>query len=152
MTSPTPDNPFRWGLLAAGHIAHSFARDLAFLPDAKIVAVGARAQESADAFGDEFDVPNRYGSYAELVADPDIEAVYISTLHPGHHDAALLAIAAGKNVLCEKPFMMAAAEPAEVIAAARAAGVFLMEAMWTRHLPDILRVNEIVASGRLGEI
>jgi predicted dehydrogenase len=152
MTSPTPENPFRWGLLAAGGIAHSFARDLTFLPEATIVAVGARAQESADAFGEEFDVPTRYGSYAELVADPDIEAVYISTLHPGHHDAALLAIAAGKPVLCEKPFMMDAAESSEVIAAARARGTFLMEAMWTRHLPDIVRVREIVASGVLGEI
>src|ERR1700753_1828809 len=106
MTSPTPENPFRWGLLAAGHIAHSFARDLAFLPEAKIVAVGARAQHSADELADEIDVPHRSGSYAELVADPDIEAVYISTLHPGHRDAALLAIEAGKPVLCEKPFMM----------------------------------------------
>ncbi len=152
MTSPTPENPFRWGLLAAGGIAHSFATDLAHLPEATIVAVGARALESADAFADEFDIPARYGSYAELVADPDIEAVYISTLHPGHHDAALLAIAAGKHVLCEKPFMMDAAESAEVIAAARAQGTFLMEAMWTRHLPDILRVREIVEAGTLGEI
>jgi predicted dehydrogenase len=152
MTAPTPADPFRWGMLAAGGIAHSFARDLAFLPEAEIVAVGARAQESADAFGDEFAIANRYGSYADLVADPAVEAVYISTLHPGHHDAALLAINAGKHVLCEKPFMMDAAESAEVIAAARARGVFLMEAMWTRHLPDIVRLREILAAGTLGEI
>jgi predicted dehydrogenase len=152
MTSPTPDNPLRWGIMATGGISHAFARDLAYLPEATIVAVGSRTQASADAFGDEFGIAARYGSYEALVEDPDVEAIYISPPHPGHHAAALLAINAGKNVLLEKPFTMDAAEAAELIDAARAKGTFLMEAMWTRHLPHILRVREIVAAGTLGDI
>jgi predicted dehydrogenase len=152
MTSPSADNPLRWGVLATGGIAHAFARDLAYLPEAQIVAVGSRAQATADAFGDEFDIPNRHASYESLVADPDVEVIYVSPPHPGHHAAAMLAINAGKNVLCEKPFTMDAAEASDLINAARANNTFLMEAMWTRHLPDILRVREIVAAGTLGDI
>jgi predicted dehydrogenase len=147
-----PDRSIRWGLLATGGIAHAFARDLALLPDAEIVAVGSRTQASADAFGDEFDVPHRHGSYEALVADPDVDAVYVSTPHPGHHEAALMAIEAGKAVLVEKPFAMDAAQSREMVAAARARGTFLMEAMWTRFLPHIARVREILAAGTLGEI
>lgn len=142
----------RWGILATGGIAHAFARDLALLPDAELVAVGSRAQESADAFGDEFSVPHRHGSYQALVDDPDVDAIYVSTPHPGHRDAALLAIAAGKAVLVEKPFAMDAAEAQEMVDAARAAGTLLVEAMWTRFLPHIARVREILAAGTLGEL
>jgi len=144
--------PVRWGILATGGIAHAFARDLALLPDAELVAVGSRTQDSADAFGDEFDVPHRHGSYQALVEDPDVEAVYVSTPHPGHHDAALMAISAGKAVLVEKPFAMDAAEAREMVDAARAAGTLLVEAMWTRFLPHIARIREILAAGTLGEI
>jgi predicted dehydrogenase len=154
MTSSIADRPIRWGLLATGGIAHSFATDLAFLPagEAEIVAVGSRSQESADAFGAEFSIPNRHASYQALVEDPEVDAVYISTPHPGHRDAALLAIRAGKAVLCEKPLTMDAAEAGELIDAARAGGTFLMEAMWTRHLPHIVRIREILAAGTLGQI
>jgi predicted dehydrogenase len=149
MTS-TP--PVRWGLLATGGIAAMFARDLALLPDAELLAVGSRAQHTADAFGDEFGVPRRYGSYRELVADPDLDAIYVSTPHPGHHDAALLAIEAGKAVLVEKPFTMDGAEARAVVEAARARGVLCVEAMWTRFLPHMARIREIVAAGTLGRI
>src|SRR5690242_19766220 len=87
MTSP---RPVRWGILATGGIARMFARDLALLPDAELVAIGSRSQTTADAFGDEFGVPHRHGSYEALVSDPDVDAVYVSTPHPGHRDAALL--------------------------------------------------------------
>ncbi|MEO8889020.1 MAG: Gfo/Idh/MocA family oxidoreductase [Jatrophihabitantaceae bacterium] len=147
-----PDRPNRWGVLATGGIAHTFARDLALLPDAEIVAVGSRTQAAADAFGDEFAVPHRYSSYEALVCDPEVDAVYVSTPHPGHRDAALMAIAAGKAVLVEKPFAMDAGEAAEMIDAARVRGTFLMEAMWTRFLPHITRVREILAAGTLGQI
>jgi predicted dehydrogenase len=142
----------RWGLLATGGIAASFARDLALVPDASLVAVGSRTAESAERFGDEFSVPNRHGSYSELCADPSVDAIYVSTPHPGHHDATLMAIAAGKAVLVEKPFAIDAASSLEMITAARSAGVFLMEAMWTRWLPHIVRVREVLAAGTLGEI
>jgi len=142
----------RWGLLATGGIAQAFARDLALLPDAELVAVGSRTAESAERFGAEFDVPHRHSSYESLCADPYVDAVYISTPHPGHRDATLLAIAHGKAVLVEKPFAMDVRESQEMVDAARAAGVFLMEAMWTRWLPHLLRVREVLAAGTLGEI
>ena len=148
----TSDRPVRWGILATGGIARSFARDLELLPDAELVAIGSRTQASADAFGDEFNVPHRHGSYASLVADPDVDAVYVSTPHPGHRDAALLAIDAGKAVLVEKPFTMDGAEARDVVAAARERGVLCVEAMWTRFLPHMARIREIVAAGTLGKI
>ncbi|MEO6885918.1 MAG: Gfo/Idh/MocA family oxidoreductase [Jatrophihabitantaceae bacterium] len=146
------ERPIRWGILATGGIAHAFARDLALLPDAEIAAVGSRTQGAADAFGDEFGIPHRHPSYAALVADPAVDAVYVSTPHPGHRDAALMAIQAGKAVLCEKPFAMDAAQSLEMIVAAREHGTFLMEAMWTRFLPHIGRIREILAAGTLGEL
>jgi predicted dehydrogenase len=142
----------RWGIVATGGIARDFTRDLALLPDAAVVAVGSRTQASADAFADEFDVPHRHASYEALVNDPDVDAVYISTPHPGHRDAALLAIEAGKAVLVEKPFTMDAAQAGELIDAAQARGTFLMEAMWTRFLPHIARLREILAAGTLGDV
>jgi predicted dehydrogenase len=142
----------RWGLLATGGIAHTFAGDLAYVPDATLVAVGSRSQASADAFGDEFDVPNRHGSYQDLVADPSVDAVYVSTPHPMHYEATLLALQAGKAVLCEKPFAMDVAETTRMIEAARSSGTLLVEAMWTRFLPTMARVREVLASGVLGTI
>jgi|CZKW01.1.fsa_nt_gi predicted dehydrogenase len=146
------DRPVRWGIIATGGIAHAFARDLALLPDAEIAAVGSRSQASADAFTSEFGVARSYPSYADLAADPEIDAVYVATPHPGHRDAAMLAIEQGKAVLVEKPFTMNAADAQELIDTARARGTFLMEAMWTRFLPHIGRVREILAAGTLGDI
>ena len=144
--------PVRWGLMATGLIADLFAKDLQLLPDAELVAVGSRSRSGADAFADRFGIPRRHGSYAELAADPEVDAIYVSPPHPGHRDAALLAIEAGKAVLCEKPFAMDRAQAQEMVDAARAAGVFLMEAMWTRFLPHVVRMREILAAGTLGEL
>jgi predicted dehydrogenase len=142
----------RWGVIGTGGIAAAFVRDLALLEDAEAVAVGSRSQESADRFGDEHGIARRHASYAALAADPEVDAVYVATPHPGHHDAALVAIEAGKAVLVEKPFTMDAAEARALVDAARARGTFLMEAMWTRHLPRTLAIREIVESGRIGDI
>jgi predicted dehydrogenase len=144
--------PIRWGLLATGGIARAFADDLRLLPDAQLLAVGSRNQVTADQFAAEFAVPHSHGSYAELAADPDVEAIYVSTPHPGHLAATLLALENGKAVLCEKPFAMDRDEAQRMVDAARSAGVFLMEAMWTRFLPHIARVREILAEGTLGEL
>ena len=151
MTQPD-ERPIRWGILATGGIAHAFAHDLALQPGCEVAAVGSRSQVSADAFGDEFGVPHRHASYQALVNDPDVDVVYVSTPHPGHHGAALLAINAGKAVLVEKPFAMDAAQAREMIDAARGQGTFLMEAMWTRFLPHIARVREILTAGTLGDV
>src|SRR5260370_34550704 len=146
------DRPVRWGILATGGSARHFARALALEPGGEVVAVVSRSRASADAFGDEFGVPHRHASYQALVNDPDVDVVYVSTPHPGHHGAALLAIGAGKAVLVEKPFAMDAAQAREMIDAARDQGTFLMEAMWTRFLPHIARVREILAEGTLGDV
>jgi predicted dehydrogenase len=142
----------RWGILGAGSIATTFAGDLALLPDHRVAAVGSRRQSSAEEFAARFDAPRAYGSYQELCADPDIDVVYVATPHPSHARDSLLALRAGKNVLCEKPFTVNAAEAAEVVAAARQRGLFCMEAMWTRFLPHMRRVRELVDSGVLGDI
>jgi predicted dehydrogenase len=146
------EQPIRWGIIGTGGIAGKFAHDLELLPDARLVAVGSRTQESADAFGRTWDVPHRHASYADLAADPEVDAVYVSTPHPMHHADALLAIEAGKAVLCEKAFTVNATQAREVVAAARARGVFVLEAMWTRFLPHMVRVRELLASGVLGDI
>ena len=144
--------PIRWGIIGTGGIATAFATDLALMPDASLVAVGSRSQGTADEFGERFDVPHRHATYAGLVNDADVDAVYVSTPHPGHHDAALSAINAGKAVLVEKPFTMTANEASSLIDAARSHGVFLMEAMWARLLPHMVRVRELLASRALGDV
>jgi predicted dehydrogenase len=146
------DRPVRWGILATGGIAHAFAQDLALVPGCEVVAVGSRSRASAEAFGDEFGVPHRHASYRALAEDPDVDVVYVATPHPGHHGAALLAINAGKAVLVEKPFAMDAAQARDMIDAARERGTFLMEAMWTRFLPHIARVRQILDVGTLGDV
>jgi predicted dehydrogenase len=141
----------RWGILATGNIAHQFARGLAVLPDAELVAVGSRSQDSADKFGEEFDVPHRHASYEALAADPEVDAVYVSTPHPFHHDNTLLCLNAGKHVLCEKPFAMNARQAGEMIATARTQSRFLMDAVWTRFLPAMVKTRELLAEGVIGE-
>jgi predicted dehydrogenase len=97
-------------------------------------------------------VPRRHASYAALVNDDDVDVVYVATPHPSHAETALLAIEAGKHVLVEKPFTLNAAEARAVVEAARARGVFCMEAMWTRFLPHVARIRELLAAGALGDI
>jgi predicted dehydrogenase len=142
----------RFGVIGTGGIASVMTTDVALLPDVEMLAVGSRTAAAAERFASEHDVPRAYGSYAELVADPDVDVVYVTTPHPGHRDAALLAIEAGKALLVEKPFTMDAAQARAVVDAARSRGTFCMEAMWARFLPHMVRVREIVASGALGEI
>ena len=144
--------PIRWGIAATGGIAATFAGDLPLLGDAEVVAVGSRGQAKADEFADRFGIAHRHSSYADLVADGDVDVVYVATPHPMHHDTAMLAIDAGKHVLVEKPFTLNAVEAASLVAAASARGVFLMEAMWTRFLPHIDDVRRVLASGALGDI
>lgn len=142
----------RWGVIGTGLIASVFTEDLRLLPGHEVVAVGSRRQETADAFGERFGVPHRHATYESLVADPDVEAVYVSTPHPGHHAAARLAIDAGQAVLVEKAFTVNAAEARDLVAAARARGTFLMEAMWMRFLPHMVRVRELIAEGAVGDV
>jgi len=141
----------RWGVIGTGGIATAFVRDLRLLPDATVVAVGSRRQETADEFAREHDIGQAHPTYDRLVTDDEVDVVYVATPHTGHHDAAMLAIEAGKAVLVEKPFTMNAAEALSLVEAARARGTFLMEAMWTRFLPHIVRIRSLLAAGALGE-
>jgi predicted dehydrogenase len=144
--------PLRWGIVGTGWIADKFAADMVHCDSGQVVAVGSRRAETANAFADRFGIPNRHGSYEALVNDPEVDVVYVATPHPMHHPNALLALHAGKPVLVEKPLTMNAAEARELVAAARAEELFLMEAMWTRFLPHILRIRGLLADGTLGEI
>jgi len=142
----------RWGIIGTGGIASAFAGDLQLLPNSVIGAVGSRTQGAADAFADRFNIPLRHSTYEALVSDRGVDAVYVATPHPQHHAAALMALRAGKPVLCEKPFTLNAVQADELINFAKDSEVFLMEAMWTRFLPHMVRVRELISSGVLGEI
>jgi predicted dehydrogenase len=143
---------FRWGILASGGIAQAFARDLSYFNNHIVAAVGSRSQESADNFAAEFPGCTAYASYEALVADPTLDAIYVASPHPYHVSNTVLALNAGKPVLCEKPLTISAAEARRMKAAADTNGVALMEAMWARFLPHMHKVREILASGLLGEI
>jgi len=116
------------------------------------VAVGSRAQETADAFGEQFDVPRRHPSYQAMADDGEVDGVYIATPHPMHKDPSILCLRGGKAVLCEKPFTPNAAQAEAVIDVARAEGVFCMEAMWSRFLPSVVRARELIDGGAIGEV
>ncbi|WP_214466530.1 Gfo/Idh/MocA family protein [Microbacterium flavescens] len=152
MTSPSSPSPrLRWGILGPGGIARAFASDLR-VAGLDLAAVGSRSTDTAAAFAADFDVARVHGSYEALVSDPDVDIVYIATPHPFHAEQAILALEHGKHVLVEKPFTLNAAEAAAVQAVAAERGLLAMEAMWTRYLPHMARIREIVASGALGEI
>ncbi|MGI5250032.1 Gfo/Idh/MocA family protein [Actinacidiphila glaucinigra] len=143
----------RWGILATGGIAASFAEDLRDLKDdAEIVAVGSRRLESARAFADRFGIPRAYGSWTELADDEGVDVVYVATPHSAHRVAAGLCLRAGRSVLCEKPFTVNAVEARELADLARTHGRFLMEAMWTYCNPVVRRLTELVADGAIGEV
>ncbi|SDQ72966.1 Gfo/Idh/MocA family protein [Quadrisphaera sp. DSM 44207] len=146
------DAPLRWGVIGTGGIAGDFTADLALTGSGTVVAVGSRTRERAHAFADRFGVPRRHGSYAALVEDPEVDVVYVATPHPMHHEDALLALRAGKPVLVEKAFTMDAAQARDLVGVARAQGLFLMEAMWTRFLPHTARLRQLLADGALGEL
>lgn len=141
-----------WGIAGTGRMAASFAPDFAHAADAELVAVGSRRQESADAFAAEHQIPRAHGSYRALLEDPDVDAVYVATPHPQHQQLALAAIGAGKALLVEKTFTATLAGAEEVVAAARSAQVFCMEAIWTRFQPAVVRARELVAAGAIGEL
>lgn len=142
----------RWGILATGGIAAAFVRDLRLIPDAEVVAVGSRTQESADAFAQTHDIPRAHGSWAALAADPDVDIVYVANTHNAHHAAAELCLNAGKPVLCEKPLTVNRAQAQSLVDIARARGLFLMEAMWMRTNPAIRRMRELIADGAIGPV
>ena len=144
--------PLRWGIISTGGIARTFANDLRYTESGVAVAVGSRTMEAANQFADRFGIAHRYASYEELVKDPDVDAVYVGTPHPMHFGNATMALEAGKPVLVEKAFTMTSREAIDLVNLARAKRLFLMEAMWTRCLPHVAAVNELIAAGEIGDI
>jgi predicted dehydrogenase len=142
----------RWGIFGTGKISRAFATALQDTPGAVLAAVASRTSESAKAFGREFGAAASYGSYQQLADAGDVDIIYIGTPHPMHAENALMALRAGKGVLCEKAFTMNRREAEEVVALARAKKLFLMEAMWTRFMPALAEVRRIIASGEIGPV
>jgi predicted dehydrogenase len=145
-------DPFRWGIIGPGKIAHKFAEALAVVSEGVLYAVASRDIERGKAFAKKFNVLKTYGSYSELAEDPEIDAVYIATPHPFHLENSKLCLTAGKPVLCEKPLTVNAAEAEQLITAARQTEVFLMEALWSRFLPVQLQVRSWLDEERIGEV
>lgn len=142
----------RWAIAGTGRMSTEMATSFREVTNGELVAVGSRSPQRARAFADEHGIPAAFGSYRMLVASPDIDAVYIATPHPQHTSIALAAIASGTPVLVEKAFTATVADTERVIDAARAAGVFAMEAMWTRFNPGVVRVRELLADGAIGQL
>jgi len=140
----------RWGILGTGGIAHAFATALMETPGAVLAAVGSRSVDSAEKFGREFGSPAAYGSYDALCHANDIDIIYIGTPHTMHAENALMALGAGKAVLCEKPFAMHLGQAERVVALARQKKLFLMEAMWTRYMPALAELQRMIAAGDIG--
>ena len=139
------------GIIGAGHIAEKAAKTLAAMDDMQCLAIGSRSLEKAQAFAAQFGVERVYGSYAELLADPDVQLVYIAVPHSHHFAVAKDAVLAGKPCLIEKSFMLNAVEAATLLALAREKGVFVAEAIWPRYMPVRQMAREILASGIIGK-
>lgn len=146
------DATIHWGILGTGRIARKFVQGLRDAPGARVLAVGSRSQVTAEKFGEDFGIPNHYGRYQDLVADPNVEIVYISSPHAFHYVHAKLALDAGKPVLCEKPFTINAAEARDLVFEARQKNLFLMEGMWTRFFPIMDRLRKLLADRAIGDV
>src|SRR5471032_3011447 len=148
-----------WGLIGTGGICDQHLRALSYVPEARLVAVGSRDAAKAQAFidaprGDEAprEAVRAHGSYQALVDDPEVDVVYIGTPHSDHAPSMALALAAGKAVLCEKPFTVNQREAEAAVALARRHGAFLMEAMWMRYVPAMVELKRLVAEGAIGDV
>lgn len=143
----------RWGVIGPGRIAGKVVGDLPLVPGAELAAVASRTSKArAEAFAAEHGAARAYGSYEEIIADPDVDVLYIATPHPQHRAVALAGLAAGKALLVEKAFTVSTAATQEIVDAAGKASVFVMEAMWTRFQPAIVRMRELIADGAIGEV
>lgn len=141
----------RWGILGPGAISTKFAIGLQTADNSHLIAVGSRNAQRASDFAKRFGAANVHNSYDALVNDPEVDAIYIGTPHSFHKEHAILAMRAGKHVLCEKPFAINAQQAADMLQVAQETGVFLMEAMWSRYLPTLVKTRQLIADGAIGE-
>lgn len=143
---------YNWGILAPGRIARRFAGELQQLDNARIYAVGSSDLSRAKAFADDFGAEHFYGSYEELVSDPNVDIVYIASPHSHHAEHALLCLNHKKHVLCEKAFALNLSEVEKMVGCAKQNNVFLMEAFFTPHQPSYHKAKQIIDSGTLGKL
>ncbi len=141
-----------WGIIGLGGIAHAFVQDLLLLDSANLLAVASRTQAKANAFAQQYGAKRAYGSYEEIMNDKEVDILYIATPHDSHKSLAIDAMQSGKHVLCEKPMSVSRSQVEQMIHAARANNVFLMEAFWSRFNPSISEVLQRVKRGELGEV
>ena len=142
----------RFGIVGTGNIAHRFAEAIKNVPEAELTAVASRNRSTADAFGDEFNIPVRFDSYEKMAESDDIDAAYIAVPHSRHCECSCLMMNSKKHVLCEKPIAVNYNEAKKMFECAEKNNVFLMEAMWARLVPGTIKLLETVKSGKLGEI
>ena len=142
----------RWGILGTGRIAGVMATALKVVENSKLYAVGSRTEAKATEFAMQHNIPKAHGSYEALVSDPDIDIIYIATPHNLHLENALLAMNHGKHVFCEKPIGVNESEILQLIEKATEKQLFLMEALWSRFLPRIIKVKDLIDSGEIGDI
>jgi len=145
------DRDIRWGIAGTGAIAAGFVDAIAQAGGGSVVAVASRTAAGAQRFGERFGVPRRHGSYEDLAVDADVDVVYVATPQSRHAADTLLYLDAGKHVLCEKPFALDARAARAMVDSARAKGLFLMEAIWSRFLPAYRHLVAILDEGRIGE-
>ena len=143
---------FNWGIIGLGKIAGKFAEDLQAIPGAKLYAVASRSIKNANEFGERFNVPHRYGAYAEIFKNKNIDAVYIATPHVYHCENTIMCLEHQVPVLCEKPFAMNSEQVRRMVSLARFQKTFLMEALWTRFLPTTLQVLKWIKANKIGKI
>ena len=142
----------RWGILGPGKIAHKMARDLVDIPTAEVYAVGSRSLDRARSFADTYRIPNAFGSYQELASCAELDVVYIATPHDGHYENTLMCLGNKKAVLCEKPLAINGRQVIQMIEESQRQQVFLMEAIWTRFLPQTHYVLELIRQGTIGHV
>ena len=141
-----------WGILGCGHIARKFASDLKLVKDARLVAAGSRSMAKATAFAEVFPVEHLHDSYEALAANPEVDVIYIATPHSLHYENTLLCLQHGKAVLCEKPFALNSRQTRAMVELAIQKKVFLMEALWSKFLPQYIKVQELLRAGKLGTV
>src|SRR5680860_376801 len=146
------ETKIRWGIVGPGHIAHSFAKDLKLVEDGELTAVASRSLDRANEFADEYGAEHRFGSYRELFESDVVDVLYIATPHTSHCELTIEALNHGKAVLCEKPMGIDADQVKKMIVAAKKNGVFLMEALWSRFNPSIVKVKELIEDGKIGDV
>ena len=141
---------YRWGIIGAGHIAGSFAKGLKVLPNAQCYAIASRDGEKAASFAAEYGFEKSYDSYQAMLDDPKVDIVYVATPNNLHYTHTMMALDAGKHVLCEKPFAITCSQAIAMMRVSREKNLFLMDAMWSRFLPSVIKTAAMLEEGAIG--